>query len=155
MPTSQVRTIGILGAGRVGTAIARRAVTAGYEVRVATSKAPEDIALVLEIMVPGAKASTARNVIATADIIVLALPLSKYRSLSPELLAGKIVVDAMNYWAPTDGTIAEFEGGRSSSMVVQDFCPAHGWCEALIIWAIMKSMRKPVRQVIPSVVRWL
>ncbi|MBB5700787.1 hypothetical protein FHS76_000630 [Ochrobactrum daejeonense] len=87
----------------------------------ATSKAPEDIALVLEIMVPGAKASTARNVIATADIIVLALPLSKYRSLSPELLAGKIVVDAMNYWAPTDGTIAEFEGGRSSSMVVQDF----------------------------------
>ncbi|NKB84518.1 NADPH-dependent F420 reductase [Brucella grignonensis] len=121
MPISQVKTIGILGAGRVGTAIARRAIAAGYEVRLATSKAPEDIALVLEIMVPGAKAETAENVIAAADIVVLALPLSKYRSLSPELLADKIVVDAMNYWAPTDGTIAEFEGERSSSEIVQEF----------------------------------
>lgn len=77
------------------------------------SKMPEDIALVVEIMVPGAKADTAENVIAAANIVVLALPLSKYRSLSPELLTDKIVVDAMNYWAPTDETIAEFEGERS------------------------------------------
>lgn len=121
MPTSQVRTIGILGAGRVGTAIARRALAAGYEVRMATSKAPEEIALVLEIMAPGAKADIAENVIVAADIVVLALPLSRYRSLSPELLTGKIVIDAMNYWAPTDGTIAEFEGERSSSVIIQDF----------------------------------
>ncbi|NKC22681.1 NADPH-dependent F420 reductase [Ochrobactrum oryzae] len=123
MPISQVRTIGILGAGRVGTAIARRAIAAGYEVRLATSKAPEDIALVLEIMVPGARADTAESVIAAADIVVLALPLSKYRNLAPELMQGKIVIDAMNYWAPTDGMIAEFEGERSSSEVVQDFLP--------------------------------
>ncbi|MBB4092802.1 NADPH-dependent F420 reductase [Ochrobactrum pecoris] len=123
MPTSQVKTIGILGAGRVGTAIARRALAAGYAVRMATSKMPADIALVLEIMVPGAQADTAENVIAVADIVVLALPLSKYRNLSPELLKGKIVIDAMNYWAPTDGTIAEFEGERSSSEIVQDFLP--------------------------------
>ncbi|KAB2661381.1 NADP oxidoreductase [Brucella tritici] len=124
MPISQVRTIGILGAGRVGTAIARRAIAAGYGVRLATSKTPEDIALVLEIMVPRAQAAdTAESVIAAADIVVLALPLSKYRNLAPELMQGKIVIDAMNYWAPTDGMIAEFEGERSSSEVVQDFLP--------------------------------
>lgn len=123
MPISEIKNIGILGAGRVGTAIARRAVAAGYAVKIATTKPPEDISLLLEIMVPGAVSATAQEVIAGADLVILALPLSKYRRLQPELLAGKIVVDAMNYWAPTDGTIAEFETEASSSEVVQKFLP--------------------------------
>lgn len=116
--------IGILGAGRVGTALARLAIAAGLEVRVATARPPEEIELLLEIMAPGAKAGAAEAVIAGSDIVVLALPLSKYRFLQPEAFAGKVVVDVMNYWAPTDGTIAEFEGGQSSSEVVQRFMPA-------------------------------
>lgn len=71
-------------------------------------------------MVPGARADEAGAVIAGSDIVILALPLSKYRALRPELFAGKVVVDAMNYWAPTDGVIPEFGGARSSSEVVQD-----------------------------------
>lgn len=121
MSTPDVKTIGILGAGRVGTAIARRAIAAGYEVRIATSKPPQEIALVLDFVAPGAKADTAEAVIAAGDIVILALPLFKYRNLRPELFAGKVVIDAMNYWAPTDGTIAEFEGDRSSSEIVQDY----------------------------------
>lgn len=121
MQNRTVRTIGILGAGRVGTALARRAVAAGYDVRVATAKPAAEIALLLEIMVPGARVDGAEAVIAAADIVILALPLSKYRELRPGALAGKVVVDAMNYWAPTDGVIAEFEGARSSSEVVQQY----------------------------------
>ncbi|MBX8825444.1 NADPH-dependent F420 reductase [Ochrobactrum sp. SFR4] len=121
MQITEVKTIGILGAGRVGTAIARRAIAAGYAVKIATSKSPAEIALLLEIMVPGAVATTAQDAIAESDIVILALPLSKYRQLQPELLAGKIVIDAMNYWAPTDGTIPEFETGTSSSEVIQKF----------------------------------
>lgn len=121
MQITEVKTIGILGAGRVGTAIARRAIAAGYAVKIATSKSPAEIALLLEIMVPGATAATAQDAIADSDIVILALPLSKYRQLQPELLAGKIVIDAMNYWAPTDGTIPEFETEASSSEVVQKF----------------------------------
>ncbi len=120
---NEPKVIGILGAGRVGTAIARRAVAAGYEVRVASSRAPADIALVLQFVAPGAVAASAAEVVAQSDIVVLALPLSKYRSLDPVALAGKIVVDAMNYWAPTDGTLPEFEGAPSSSEVVADFLP--------------------------------
>lgn len=114
------KTVGILGAGRVGTALARRAVAAGYAVRVATAKPAAEIALLLEIMVPGARADEAEAVIAASDIVILALPLSKYRALRRELFTGKVVVDAMNYWAPTDGVIPAFEGARSSSEVVQD-----------------------------------
>lgn len=117
----EARTIGILGAGRVGTALARLALAAGYDVRLATARPAADIELLLEIMVPGAKADEADSLIAASDIVILALPLSKYRSLRPGLLAGKIVIDVMNYWAPTDGTLNEFEGEESSSEVVQRF----------------------------------
>ncbi|CAN7299919.1 NAD(P)-binding domain-containing protein [Rhizobium sp. LjRoot30] len=117
MPEPKI--IGILGAGRVGTALARLVFAAGYEVRVATARPPAEIALLLEIMAPGALPDTAEALIADSDIVILALPLSKYRSLRPELLAGKIVIDAMNYWAPTDGSIPEFEGEAASSEVVQ------------------------------------
>lgn len=118
-----VRKIGILGAGRVGTALARLALAAGYEVSVATARPPAEIALLLEIMAPGAQPETAEALSASSDVVILALPLSRYRSLRPDLLAGKIVVDAMNYWAPTDGVIPEFEGEASSSEVVQRHLP--------------------------------
>ncbi|WP_221931901.1 NADPH-dependent F420 reductase [Paracoccus sp. M683] len=117
---TEPKVIGILGAGRVGTAIARRALAAGYQVRVASSRPATEIALVLQFVAPGAIASDADEVIAGSDIIVLALPLSKYRNLRPDALAGKIVVDAMNYWAPTDGVLPEFEGAPSSTEVVAD-----------------------------------
>lgn len=116
MPDQQV--IGILGAGRVGTAIARRALAAGYDVRVASSRPASDISLVLQFTAPGAVASDVADTIAASDIIVLALPLSKYRSLPADAFDGKIVVDAMNYWAPTDGAQPEFEVTASSSEVV-------------------------------------
>lgn len=115
--------IGILGAGRVGTALARLALAAGYEVRIATARPPEEIALLVEIITPGAKPGAAADVIAASDIVILAVPLSKYRALVPEQLAGKIVIDPMNYWAPTDGVLPEFEGEHSSSEVVQRFLP--------------------------------
>ncbi|KQY15013.1 NADP oxidoreductase [Rhizobium sp. Root73] len=123
MRNDDVKTIGILGAGRVGTALARRAVAAGFDVRIATSKPAADIAFLLEIMTPGAKADQAETAISAADIIILALPLSKYRALRPELFAGKIVIDAMNYWAPTDGILPEFEATSSSSEVIQAYLP--------------------------------
>lgn len=119
--TKPVRTVGILGAGRLGTALARQALRAGYEVEIATASPPADVALILEFMAPGARAVSAEALARDADIVVLAVPLGKYRTLRPETLSGKIVIDAMNYWAPTDGTIAAFEGEASSSEVVQEF----------------------------------
>ena len=117
---TDIKVIGILGAGRVGTALARRALAAGYEVRIASARAPSEIALVMDFVAPGAMPATTEQVIADSDIIMLALPLSKYRSLRPEAFAGKIVVDAMNYWSQTDGVLPEFEGAPVSSEVVAD-----------------------------------
>jgi predicted dinucleotide-binding enzyme len=113
--------IGILGAGRVGTAVARRSLKAGFRVKIATAKPADEIALLAEIITPGAEAVDAAEA-AAADLVVAAVPLHKYRTLQPELLTGRAVVDAMNYWAPTDGVIADFDDdARGSSEVIQEF----------------------------------
>ncbi|HTJ59388.1 MAG TPA: NAD(P)-binding domain-containing protein [Devosiaceae bacterium] len=119
----EVSRIGILGAGRVGTALARQALKTGYEVRIASSSPPADLAFMVDIMAPGAIAGTVETTVRDSDIVVLAVPLAKYRLLAPEFFDGKLVIDAMNYWGPTDGTLAEFEAGVLSSELVQRFLP--------------------------------
>lgn len=114
-------SVGILGADRVGTAIARQALTAGLSVKIATAKPAEEIALLVEVVAPGAVAVDAAEAV-SADLVVLAVPLPRYRTLDPELLAGKTVIDVMNHWAPTDGEIVEFENDpRTSSEIIQAF----------------------------------
>jgi predicted dinucleotide-binding enzyme len=47
--------------------------------------------------------------------------LSKCRDLRPDILAGRIVIDVMNFRVPTGGTMAEFEGPHSSNGVVPQY----------------------------------
>ena len=72
------------------------------------------------ILVPGAEPRWAADAVKDADIVVLSIPLHKFASFDPGLVAGKLVVDAMNYWRPVNGVQAMFEDGRySSSEIVQ------------------------------------
>lgn len=113
--------IAVLGVGRVGSAVARTALAAGYEVNVAGSGPADDIALLAEIVIPGSRPMTTADAVADADIVIVAVPLHKHRSVEPALLAGKIIVDAMNYWAPVDGEIPDLErAGVTSSEIVAD-----------------------------------
>src|SRR5215475_5191084 len=107
--------LAVLGAGRVGPVIARLAIGAGYPVAIATSGDPEDIALITELVIPGAQPRWASDAVADADIVVLAIPLHRFTDVDPALLAGKVVVDAMNYWPASDGVLAAFEDGTASS----------------------------------------
>src|SRR5260370_3461402 len=114
-----LRKLAVLGVGQVGPVIARLATNAGYQVAIATSGDPEDLALITELMVPGAQARWASDAIADADIVVLAIPLHRFLDINPALLRDKLVVDAMNYWPASDGVLETFGKGGSSALVAE------------------------------------
>lgn len=96
-------TLGILGVGKLGTALARLALDSGYPVLIASSKPVEAISLTVDVLVPGAQAMLNTDVVKQADIILLALPLSKLDTIPTDGLKNKVVIDAMNYWWEVDG----------------------------------------------------
>ena len=112
--------IAVLGAGHVGPVIARVAVAAGYDVTIAASGAPERIALTVRVLAPGAEPRWAADAVEDADVVVMAIPVHKFAAFDANLVAGKLVVDAMNYWPPIDGVQDLFADHRyGSSEIVQ------------------------------------
>jgi predicted dinucleotide-binding enzyme len=111
--------IAVLGAGHTGPVIARVAMDAGYPVSIAASGDPGQIELIAQVLAPGAEPRWAADAAGEADIVVLAIPLHKFATLDPSLVAGKLVVDTMNYWPPVDGVQEMFEDrAQASSEIV-------------------------------------
>ena len=102
-------TIGIIGAGRIGSQIARLAVENDYNVVISNSRGPETLSALIAELGPKARAATAVEAAKAGDIVVVTVPLKSYRKVPVEPLAGKIVIDTNNYYPERDGHIPELD----------------------------------------------
>jgi predicted dinucleotide-binding enzyme len=102
-------TIGIIGAGHIGSQVARAAVAHGYDVVIANSRGPETLAGLIAELGAHATAGTAAQAAEAADFAVVTVPLSAVPAIPAEPLAGKVVIDTNNYYWERDGHIAELD----------------------------------------------
>jgi 8-hydroxy-5-deazaflavin:NADPH oxidoreductase len=118
-------TIGLIGAGHIGSQIARLAVAHGYHVVISNSRGPETLSALVAELGPNARAATAVEVARSGDIVVVTIPLKHYRTVPVEPLAGKIVIDTNNYYPERDGHIPELDNeSTTTSELLQAHLPA-------------------------------
>ncbi|MEO7275136.1 MAG: NADPH-dependent F420 reductase [Vicinamibacterales bacterium] len=117
-------TIGFIGAGHIGSQVARLAVKNGYDVILSNSRGPDTLVDVVNELGPSARAATTAEVAAAADLVVVTIPLGRYRTVPVAPLAGKIVIDTNNYYPQRDGLIPELDAATAtSSELLQQHLP--------------------------------
>jgi predicted dinucleotide-binding enzyme len=117
-------TIGLIGAGHIGSQIARLSVASGHQVVLSNSRGAESLSGLVADLGPGARAGTPAEAARAGDLVVVTIPLKHYRSVPVEPLAGKIVVDTNNYYPQRDGHIRELdEGSTTSAELLQAHLP--------------------------------
>jgi len=103
------KTLGLIGAGHIGSQLARLAVRQGYDVIVSNSRGPETLNDLVRELGPRARAGTVGEAAAAGDIVVVTIPLKNIGDVPAAPLAGKIVIDTNNYYPQRDGQIAELD----------------------------------------------
>ncbi|MGY5309198.1 NADPH-dependent F420 reductase [Nocardia gipuzkoensis] len=114
------KTLGFIGSGNVGGTLARLAVVAGLDLVLSNSRGPESLAGLVAELGPRAQAATPAEAAEAGDLVVGSIPLGAYEKIPAEPLAGKIVIDTLNYYPERDGRIAELDANElTTSELVQ------------------------------------
>jgi predicted dinucleotide-binding enzyme len=108
-------TIGLIGAGNIGSQLARLAVANGYDVIISNSRGPETLAGLISELGEHATAATPLEVAKAADIAIVTIPLKAIDTLPVDALAGRIVIDTNNYYPQRDGAIAELDAETTTT----------------------------------------
>ena len=108
-------TLGIIGAGNIGSQLARVAITLGYDVVIANSRGPETLGDLIADLGPHATAGTVEEAARAGDVVVVSVPMGAIADIPVEPLAGKIVIDTNNYYFERDGHIESLDKGETTT----------------------------------------
>ncbi len=108
-------TIGLIGAGHIGSQVARLAVRNGYDVVISNSRGPETLSSLVAELGPRARAATPGEAAKAGDIVVVTIPLKNYKTVPVDPLQGKVVIDTNNYYPERDGHIAELDNESTTT----------------------------------------
>jgi len=115
-------TLGIIGAGHIGSQIARLAIATGYNVVISNSRGPGTLSALIAELGPNARAATVAEAAQCGEIVVITIPLKEYKTVPVEPLGGKIVIDTNNYYPQRDGHIPELD---NESTTTSELLQAH------------------------------
>jgi len=115
-------TIGLIGAGHIGSQLARLAVANDYDVVISNSRGTETLSALAASLGPRARAATVVEAARAGDIVVVSVPLKNYRAVPVEPLASKIVIDTNNYYPQRDGHFPELD---NESTTTSELLQAH------------------------------
>jgi len=107
--------IGIVGSGNIGANAARLFVRAGHEVVLSNSRGGQGLEAVVAELGARARAATIEEVVRFGDVLLVAIPFGKFRTLPERAFDGKVVIDAGNYYPDRDGKFAEFDNDQTTS----------------------------------------
>ena len=118
-------TIGIIGAGHIGSTLAQGLIGLGHDVVISNSRGPESLAELIAELGPKAQAATPEEAAAAGEWAIVTVPMKSLDAVPGEQLEGKIVLDTCNYYWERDGRISVLdENETTTSEMVQAHLPS-------------------------------
>ncbi|MEP6850321.1 MAG: NAD(P)-binding domain-containing protein [Acidobacteriota bacterium] len=112
---SKEMKIGIIGAGNIGSTVAKLFVDAGHQVAISNSRGPETLDKLASELGDNAEASTVENAIDFGDVVLISIPLKNHTGLPTNGWENKVVIDSNNYYPDRDGQIGDLDSGKTTS----------------------------------------
>ncbi len=110
--------IGIISSGKIGATSARLFAGVGHRVALSNSRGPESLRELVEEIGENARAATVEEAADFGEVVLEAIPFGRYEELPAGRLAGKILIDAANYYPGRDGEI-DLDGLGSSEVIAR------------------------------------
>ena len=138
--------IGLIGAGHIGSTLARHFVNNGHDVAISNSRGPDTLRDLEVELGERAQATTAEDAARFGDVVVVAIPFKDYRAVPADAVRGKVVIDAMNYYPSRDGNFDELDSdATTSSELLQRHVEGAFVVKAFnaIRWDVLRDQARP------------